>query len=84
MPATLAKMRQLWRRNNRVEPRPHNRSAIVNMVWPRMPQDPWYGNSGMLVTAVSVILLGAIYMLAARPFDHGHAPAGDAHLLSDE
>ena len=55
--------------------------AIIDMVWPRNPQDPWYSNYGMIVTATGVLLLGIIYMLAARPYDHGQAPAGDAHLL---
>jgi amino acid transporter len=56
-------------------------SAIVDMVWPRSPHDPWYSNYGMIVTAMGVLVLGIIYMLAARPYDHGNAPAGDAHLL---
>lgn len=55
--------------------------AIIDMVWPRAPQEPWYSNYGMIVTAVAVISLGAIYMLVARPYQRGHAPAGDAHLL---
>lgn len=56
-------------------------SAIVNMMWPRSPNDPWYSNYGMIVTAAGVLALGTLYMVAARPYDHGHAPAGDAHLL---
>jgi amino acid transporter len=56
-------------------------SAIFDMVWPRNPQDPWYSNYGMIVTAVGVFVLGAIYMLAAKPYDRGHAPAGDAYVL---
>ena len=56
-------------------------SAIIDMIWPRSPHDPWYSNYGMIVTAVAVIVLGAIYMLAAKPYDRGDAPAGDAHLL---
>ena len=55
--------------------------AIVDMIWPRNPQDPWYNNYGMIVTAVGVVLLGTLYMIAAKPYDRGHAPAGDAHLL---
>ena len=53
-------------------------SAIVDMVWPRSPNDPWYSNYGMIVTAVGVLVLGTIYMVAGRPYDHGTAPAGDA------
>ena len=56
-------------------------SAIVDMIWPRSPNDPWYSNYGMIVTAAGVLVLGTIYMVAAKPYDHGNAPAGDAHLL---
>ncbi len=55
--------------------------AIVNILWPRSPNDPWYSNYAMLVTTVGVLALGALYMIAARPYEHGLAPAGDAHLL---
>jgi amino acid transporter len=53
-------------------------SAIVNMAWPRSPQDPWYSNYGMLVATAGVLTLGLAYMLLARPYDRGDAPAGDA------
>ena len=56
-------------------------SAIVDMVWPRNYNDPWYSNYGMIVTASGVVVLGALYMAIAKPYDHGTAPAGDAHLL---
>jgi amino acid transporter len=56
-------------------------SAIIDMVWPRSPNDPWYSNYGMIVTAMGVIVIGLLYMFSARPYDHGDAPAGDAHLL---
>jgi amino acid transporter len=55
--------------------------AIIDMVWPRSPNDPWYSNYGMIVIATGVILLGLLYMLSARPYDRGTAPAGDAHLF---
>jgi len=45
------------------------------------PTDPWYSNYGVIVTSIGVILLGLVYMTAARPYDRGHAPAGDAHHL---
>jgi hypothetical protein len=35
----------------------------------------------MLVTTVGVVVLGALYMVAAKPYEHGNAPAGDAHRL---
>jgi amino acid transporter len=57
-------------------------SAIVNILWPRgAATDPWYTDWGMLVTTIGVIVLGGIYMVAARPYERGNAPAGDAHLL---
>jgi len=56
-------------------------SAIVDIVWPRSPNDPWYSNYGMIVTAGGVLVLGTLYMVLAKPYDHGNAPAGDAHLL---
>jgi amino acid transporter len=56
-------------------------SAIVNILWPRSPGEAWYVNYGMLVTTLAVVGLGAAYMLIARPYERGNAPAGDAHLL---
>jgi amino acid transporter len=56
-------------------------AAIVNILWPRSPNDPWYVDYGMLATTVGVVLLGACYMVLARPYEHGSAPAGDAHRL---
>jgi hypothetical protein len=55
--------------------------AIVNIVWPRSPNDPWYVNYAMLVTTVGVVVLGGIYMATAKPYERGNAPAGDAHRL---
>jgi hypothetical protein len=58
-------------------------SAIVNILWPRpaAPTDPWYASYGMLVTTLGVMLAGAAYMVIAKPYERGNAPAGDAHLL---
>jgi hypothetical protein len=55
--------------------------AIVNILWPRSPNDPWYSNYSMLVTTVGIVVLGGFYMVTARPYEHGLAPAGDAHRL---
>lgn len=55
--------------------------AIVNMTWPRSPADPWYIDYAMILTTLGVLLLGAIYMVVAKPYAHGNAPAGDAHRL---
>ena len=54
--------------------------AIINMTWPRSPQDPWYSNYGMIVVWVVVVVIGLFYAALFRPYDHGDAPAGDAHL----
>jgi amino acid transporter len=58
-------------------------AAIVNILWPRpqTPNDPWYVLFGMLVTTAGIIVLGGLYMVLAKPYERGHAPAGDAHLL---
>ena len=55
--------------------------AIINMLWPRSPQDPWYSNYGMIVTTAAVLALGALYMVLATPYDRGNAPSGDAYRL---
>jgi len=54
--------------------------AIVNMTWPRTPQDPWYSNYGMMVVWVAVFAIGLVYAVLLRPYDHGDAAEGDAHL----
>jgi amino acid transporter len=54
--------------------------AIINMMWPRSPQDPWYSNYGMIVVWVAVVAIGLLYAASFRPYDHGDAPAGDAHV----
>jgi amino acid transporter len=54
--------------------------AIVNMVWPRTPQDPWYRNYGMIVVWAVVFAAGLLYAGVFRPYDRLDAPAGDAHL----
>ncbi len=58
-------------------------AAIINILWPRgAPTDPWYAVWGMLVTTIGIMLLGLVYMMLARPYERGNAPAGDAHLLA--
>ena len=54
--------------------------AIINMMWPRAPETPWYNNYGMIVVWISVFAVGLLYAMLFRPYDHGNAPAGDAHL----
>jgi amino acid transporter len=55
--------------------------AIVDMAWPRTPDAPWYIDWSMSVTWLAIIGAGILYMLLARPYDHGTAPAGDAWKL---
>jgi amino acid transporter len=55
--------------------------AIVNMSWPRSPNDPWFSNYGVIVTSIGILALGAIYMILGRPYNRGTAPAGDAQHL---
>ncbi len=52
--------------------------GILNMVWPRTPDAPWYDNYLVLLSGAFVVLVGLIYMAVARPYDHGDAPSGDA------
>jgi amino acid transporter len=53
--------------------------AIINMVWPRTPQEPWYRNYGMIVVWVVVFATGLVYAVLFRPYDRLDAPEGDAH-----
>lgn len=57
-------------------------AAIVNMVWPRSPDAAWYINYSMILTTVVVVGSGFLYMLLAKPYDKGTAPAGDAWKFS--
>ncbi|MEU4723376.1 amino acid permease [Nonomuraea dietziae] len=52
--------------------------AIVNMIWPRTPDAPWYDNWLVALSGLVVVGLGALYLFAARPHEYGAAPAGDA------
>lgn len=54
--------------------------AIINMTWPRSPQDPWYSNYGMIVVWVAVVAIGVFYAVLFRPYDRLDKPEGDAHL----
>jgi amino acid transporter len=56
--------------------------AIVDMAWPRTPDQPWYMNYSMSVTWLGIVIVGALYMLVGKPYDHGNAPAGDAWKLN--
>jgi amino acid transporter len=42
-------------------------TAVTNMVWPRLPGEPWYINYGMIFTSAIVLLTGAIYVILGKP-----------------
>ncbi|MEQ1876407.1 MAG: amino acid permease [Bdellovibrionia bacterium] len=44
--------------------------AVVNMIWPRSPNDPWFVNYSMLFTTAVVLVSGTIYMAIGKPH-HG-------------
>jgi amino acid transporter len=52
--------------------------AIVNMVWLRAPDQPWFINAAMLLTLLVVVGVGVVYMVAAAPYRRGVHAAGDA------
>ncbi|MBI5595083.1 MAG: amino acid permease [Elusimicrobia bacterium] len=41
--------------------------AVLNMIWPRSPADPWYVNYAMLVTTAAVVLSGLAYLAVGKP-----------------
>jgi amino acid transporter len=57
-------------------------AAILDMAWPRMPDDPWYSNYAVLLTGAAIVGLGIAYMALGKPYSRGAAPAGDAHRLA--
>jgi amino acid transporter len=51
--------------------------AVVNMIWPRSPNDPWYVNYAMLFTTAVVLAAGLAYLAVGRPHTKkGAAPSG--------
>lgn len=42
-------------------------AAVINMVWPRLPEEPWFINFGMLTTSGIVFLTGFIYLMIGKP-----------------
>ena len=41
--------------------------AVVNMIWPRSPNDPWFVNYAMLFTTAVVLAAGLLYLAAGKP-----------------
>ena len=58
-------------------------AAIVNMMWPRTPDVPWYTNYSALLTSATVLVIGSLYMIVSRAYDNGSAPSGDAWTITD-
>jgi amino acid transporter len=56
--------------------------ALLDMIWPRTPDQPWFVNYGMIVTMAGILAIGAVYMLLGRPYDQGVAASGDAWHLT--
>ena len=59
--------------------------AMVIMAWPRTPDLPWYDNWLVALSAAIGAGVGAVYMIAARPYERSDAISGDAiHGTFDE
>jgi len=56
-------------------------AGVVDIAWPRSPEQPWYINYGIIVGGAAIVFSGLTYMILAKPYAHGNAPAGDAHQL---
>ncbi|MFJ8504462.1 APC family permease [Streptomyces avermitilis] len=52
--------------------------AIVNICWPRNPDQPWFDNYVVLLCGGVVLITGLLYMLITRHHGRGEAPSGDA------
>jgi amino acid transporter len=52
--------------------------GMVNMAWPRTPEAGWFVNYIVLISSVTVIAAGLIYMAVKKPYLKGDAPAADA------
>jgi amino acid transporter len=56
--------------------------ALLDMIWPRAPDQPWYVNDGMIVAVGVICAAGGGIMLGLRSHDRGDAPAADAWRLA--
>jgi amino acid transporter len=52
--------------------------AAINMAWPRTPDAAWYDNYLVILSALLVVVVGLVYLFAAKPYDRSDTPAGDA------
>jgi amino acid transporter len=53
-------------------------AAIINVCWPRQPNEPWYDNYEVLLMSASVVGFGLLYMVTTRAHAHGDAAHADA------
>lgn len=53
-------------------------TAMVNMVWPRTPDAPWYDNYIVALSAAVVVIIGLVYMAVHPLHDRSTAPYSDA------
>ncbi|MBB3810746.1 amino acid permease [Pseudochelatococcus contaminans] len=58
--------------------------AVINMMWPRAPEEPWFVNYSMLLTSSIVVGAGLLYMVLFRSHERGTAPYADAWKLNSE
>jgi amino acid transporter len=52
--------------------------AIVDLLWPRTPDQPWYVNYSLSLSVGVMLVFGLLYMTLGHPYDRGTSPAGDA------
>jgi amino acid transporter len=57
--------------------------ALINIVWPRTPDVPWYDNYIVLLGIAVVVGTGLVYLLLGRPERHSDAPEADAIEIAE-
>jgi amino acid transporter len=53
-------------------------AALVNIMWPRSPEEAWYDNYLVILATGSVVLVGVIYMTVSGRADQSPGAYGDA------
>lgn len=56
--------------------------ALLDIIWPRSPDQPWFVNFAMLVTIAGIFVTGFLYMAVGKTHDRGESPSADAWLLT--
>ncbi|MFT8369379.1 MAG: amino acid permease [Acetobacter papayae] len=56
--------------------------AIINILWPRMPDAPWYINYSMWIGLALVVATALAYLALAQPHLRGSVRYADAWLIS--